>query len=151
MDTICCCRSDARSCLILCVPWTVAHQASLSFTIFWNLLKLMSIDLVMPPNHLTFCCPLLILPLIFPNIRDFFLMNRLFAAGGQSIGALVSALVLPMNIQDLFPLGLTGLIPLKSKGLSRVFSNTTVEKHHFFGSQPSLWSTSLWRPGPGPP
>ena len=99
MVTISCC-SDAQSCMILCVPWTVARQASLSFTISWSLLKLMSIDLVMPPNHLTFCCPLLILPLIFPNIRDFFLMNWLFAAGGQSTGASVSSSVLPMNIQD---------------------------------------------------
>ena len=64
----------------------------------------------------------------------------LFAADGQSIGA--SASVLPMNIQDWFPLGLTGLISLQSKGLSRVFSNTTAQKHQFFGTQPSLWSNS---------
>ena len=63
-------------------------------------------------------------------------MNWLFASGVQSIGA--SALVLPMNIQGWFPLGLTGLISLQSKGLSRVFSNTTVQKHQFFGAQPSL-------------
>ena len=71
-----------------------------------------------------------------------FLMSRLFASGGQSIGALASASVLPMNIQDWFPLDLTGLISLQSKGLSRVFSNTTVQKHQFFGTQPSLWSSS---------
>ena len=70
-----------------------------------------------------------------------FLMSQLFASGGQNIGA--SASVLPMNIQDLFPLGMTGLISLKSKELSGVFSNTTVQKHQFFGSQPSLWSNSL--------
>ena len=99
MVTVSCC-SDAQSRMIPCVPWTAASQASLSFTISWSLLKLMSIDLVMPPNHLTFCCPLLILPLIFPNIRDFFLMNWLFAVGGQSTGASVSASVLPMSIQD---------------------------------------------------
>ena len=98
-------------------PWTAGCKASPSITNSWSLLKLMSIDLVMPPNHLTFCCPLLILPLIFPNIRDFFLMNWLFAAGGQSTGASVSSSVLPMNIQDWFLLGLTSLISLQSKGL----------------------------------
>ena len=69
-----------------------------------------------------------------------FLMSWLFASGGQSIGA--SVWVLPMNIQDWFPLGLTGLISLQSKVLCRVFSNTTVEKHQFSGTQPSLWSNS---------
>ena len=69
-----------------------------------------------------------------------FLMSWLFALGGQSIGA--SASVLPMNSQRWFPLGLTGLISLQSKGLSRVFSNTTVQKHQFFNARPSLWSNS---------
>ena len=69
-----------------------------------------------------------------------FLMSQLFTSGGQSIGA--SASVLPMNIQGWFPLGLTGWISLQSKGLSRVFSNTTVQKHQFFGTQLSLWSNS---------
>ena len=73
----------------------------------------------------------------FPASRSF-LMNWLFTLGGPSIGASVS--VLPMNIQDLFPLGLTVLISLLSKGLSRVFSNTTVRKPQFFNTQPSLWS-----------
>ena len=71
-----------------------------------------------------------------------FLMSRLFASGGQSFGASASASVLPMNIQGWFPLGLTSLISLKSKGLSRVFSSTTVWKHQFFGVQPFLWSNS---------
>ena len=70
-----------------------------------------------------------------------FPMCWLFTLGGQSIGASTSASVLPMNIQDWFPLGLTGLIPLLSKGLSRVFSNTTVQKHQFFGAQPLYGST----------
>ena len=70
-----------------------------------------------------------------------FPMNQ-FASGGQSIGASVSTSVLPTNIQDWFPLGWTGLISLQSKGLSRVFSNTTVQKLQFFGTQPSLWSNS---------
>ena len=71
-----------------------------------------------------------------------FLMSRLFASGGQNIGVSASASVIPMNIQDWFPLGLTGWISLQSQGLSRVFSNTTVQKHQFFGAQPSLWSNS---------
>ena len=69
-----------------------------------------------------------------------FLRSRLIASSGQSIGASVSASVLPMNIQGWFPLGLTGLIPLLSEGLSRVFSSTPVQKHQFFGAQPSLSS-----------
>ena len=71
-----------------------------------------------------------------------FLISQFFASGGQSIGALASASVLPMNIQGWFPLGLTSFISLQSKGLSRVFSNTTVQKHPFFGTQLSLWSNS---------
>ena len=67
-----------------------------------------------------------------------FLMSQFFASGGQSIGASASTSVLPMNIQDWFLLGLTGLISLQSKGLSKVFSNTTVQKHLFFSAQPSL-------------
>ena len=74
----------------------------------------------------------------FPALRSF-PVNRLFASGSQSIGASASALVLPMNIQDWSPLGWTGLISLQSKGLSRVFSSTTVQKHQSFGTQPSLW------------
>ena len=71
-----------------------------------------------------------------------FLMNRLFPSGGQSIGASASASVLPMNIQDWFPLGLTCWISLQSKGLSWILSNTTDQKHQFFSAQPSLWSNS---------
>ena len=71
-----------------------------------------------------------------------FLMNRFFASGGQSIGASASASVLPMNIQDWFPLGWTGCMSLQSKQLSRVFSNTTVQKHQFFNAHLSLWSKS---------
>ena len=71
-----------------------------------------------------------------------FLMSPHFTSVRQSIGASASASVLPMNIQDWFPLGLTGLISLQSKGLARVFSNTTVQKYQFFRAQPSLWSNS---------
>jgi len=80
-------------------PWTAAHQASLSFTILWSLLKLMSSELVILPNHLILCHPLLLLPSIFPSIRVF-PVNQLFTSGGQSIGASASASILPMNIQD---------------------------------------------------
>ena len=80
-------------------------------------------------------------PQSFPASGSF-PVSRLFASGGQSIGASASASVLLMNIQDWFPLGLIGLISLKSKGLSRVFSSTIVQKHQFFGAQPSLWSNS---------
>ena len=71
-----------------------------------------------------------------------FSMSQFFASGGQSIGVSASTSVLPMNIQDWFPLGLTDLISLQSKGLSRVFSNTTVQKHQIFSTQSSLWSNS---------
>ena len=74
-----------------------------------------------------------------------FPMSQLFASGGQSIGALASSSVLPMNNQDLFPLGLTGLNPLQSKGLSRVFSSTTVQKHQFFSSEPCLSIQDYWK------
>ena len=80
-------------------------------------------------------------PQSFPASGSF-LISRLFASGGQSTGASASASVLPMNIQGQFPLGLIGLISLQSKGLSRVFSSITVQKHQFFGAQSSLWSNS---------
>ena len=77
----------------------------------------------------------------FPASRSF-LMNQFFSSSGQTIGTSASASVLPMNIQDWFPLGLIGLISLLSKGLSRVFFNTTVQKHQLFNTQSSLWSLS---------
>ena len=117
------------------IPRTAACQASLSITNSWSLLKLMSIESVMPSDHLVLCHPLLFLPSIFPSIRVF-QKSQFFASGGQSIG--VSASVLPVNIQNRFPLGWTGWISLQSKGLSRVFSNTTVQKHQFFAAQFSL-------------
>ena len=101
--------------------WTAAYPASLSFSISWSFSKLMSIELMMPSNHFILSHPLLLLP----SVRVF-PVSRLFASGGQTIGALASASLLPMSIQDWFPLGLTGLISLQSKGLSRVFSSTTI-------------------------
>ena len=105
--------SVAQSCPTLVTPWTAAHQASLSITNSRSLFKLMSIQSVRPSSHLILCRPLLLPPSIFP---------------GQSIGASASASVLPMNIQVCFPLGWTGWISLQSKGLSRVFSNSTVQR-----------------------
>ena len=96
-----------------------------------------SIELVMPSNHLILCLPLLLLPLILTASRSF-PMSQFFTLGGQTIGASALASLLQMNIQDWFHLGLTGLISLQSKGLPRVSSNTTVQKHQFFRAQLSL-------------
>ena len=115
--------------------WTAAHQASLSITSSWSLLKLISIESLMPSNCLILCCPLLLLPSVFPSSRVFS-REWVLHIRWPKIGA--SASVLPMNIQDWFPLGLTGLISLQSKGLWRVFPDTTVQKNQFFGAQLSL-------------
>ena len=132
---------QSLNCVQLFVtPGTAACQASLSIANSQSLLKFMSIELVMASNHLILCHSLLFLPSIFPSIRVFSNeSSQFFASGGQSIGVSASASVLPMNTQDWFSLGLTGLISLQSKRLSRVFSNTTVQKHQFFGAQLSLW------------
>ena len=111
---------------LFATPWTTARQACLSITNSQSLLKLMSIELVMPSNHLILCRPLLLPPSIFPSIVVF--SNKFFASGGQKYWSFSLASVLPVNIQDWFPLGLTGWISLQSKGLSRVFSNATVFK-----------------------
>ena len=118
-------------CPTLCAPWTATRQASLSITNSWSLLKLMSFESVMPSNHLILCCPLL-LP---PSASGSFPMSQFFTSGGQSTGVSVSASILLMNIQGWSSLGLTSWIFLYSKGLSRVFSKTTVQKHQFFGVQ----------------
>ena len=126
---------------LFATSWIAARQASLPFTISWSLLKLMSIELVMAFNHLVLCCPLLLLCQPFPASESF-PMCQLFASGGQSIGVSTSASVLPMNTQDWSPPGWTGWISLQSKGLSRVFSNTTVQKHQLFSAQLSSQSNS---------
>ena len=92
-------------------------------------------------NHPILCRPLHLLPSIFPSIRVFsnnLQMTIHFTSGDQSIGVSTSTSVLPMDTQDWFPLGWTSWISLQSKGLSRVFSNTTIQKHQFFGTQLSL-------------
>ena len=126
---------------LFATPQTAVHQASLSLTISWSLPKFMSIELVMSSNHFILCCPLLLLHSIFPSIRVLS-MSWLFSSGGQSIGVSGSASVLPMNIQDWFPLGLTSVISLLSKWVSGVFSSPTFQKHQFSGPMPSLWSNS---------
>ena len=113
-------------------PCAAACQVSLPITNSWSLLKLLSIESVMPSNHLLLC-PLLLLPSIFPSIRVFS-NESVLRIRWPKYWSLSLASVLPMNIQDGFPLGLTGWISFKSKGLSRVFSNTTVQKHQFFGA-----------------
>ena len=136
--------------------WTAACQASLFFTGSWSLLRLMSIDLVMPSNHLILCRP------PFSSCSKSFSASgsfHLFASGGQSIEASASTSVLPVNIQGWFPFGLTGLFSLPSKELSSVFSSTTIQKHLFFSAERSLQSSShihtwllekpqLWLDGP---
>ena len=129
------------SCVwLFAILWTAACKASLSFTVSLSLLKLMSTESVMPSNHLTLCCP-------FSSCPQYFLASGSFPksqllASGKSSRASASASVLPVNIQGWFPLGLTGLISLQSKELSRVLYNTTVRKHQFFSAQPSSQSNS---------
>ena len=135
-----CCCSVSKSYLTLCDPWTATHQASLSIT---------------DPRVCSNSCPLSqwchptvscsVIPFsshlqCFPASGSF-PMSQFFASGSQSIGVSASASVFPMNIPDWFPLGLTGWISLQSRGLSRVFSNTTVQKHQFFGAQLSYRPT----------
>jgi len=126
---------------LFATPWIAAPQASLSITNFRSSLKLTSIESVMPSSHphpLSSPSP----PAPNPSQHQSFPMSQLFAWCGQSIGVSASALVLPMNIQDWCLLGWTVWISLQSKGLKRVFSNTTVQKHQFFGAQPSSQSNS---------
>ena len=118
-------------------PQTAAHQASLSITNSWSSPKPMSIVSVMPSNHLILCHPLLLSLQSFPA-SGFFQMSQFFASDGQNFGASTLTSILPMNTQDRSPLECTGWISLQSKGLSRVFSNTTVQKHQFFSAQLSL-------------
>ena len=108
------------------VSFNVACQVSLSFTVSLSLLKLMSIESVTPSTHHILCCPLLLLPSIFHSIRVF-LVNQLLIWGGQSIRISASVSVLTINIQGPYPLGLTSLISLLFKGLSRGFSSITVQ------------------------
>ena len=122
-------------------PWIAARQASLSITHSRSSLRRTSIESVMPSSHLILCCPLLLLPPIPPSTESF-PMSQHFAWGGQSIGVSVSASFPPKTTQGWSPLEWAGWISLQSKGLSRVFSNTTVQKHQFFGAQLSSQSNT---------
>ena len=117
--------------------WPHGLQHFLTITNSWSLLKLISIESVIPSNHLILCRPLILLPSIFPSIRVF-PASQFFTSGGQRIAVSTSVSVLPMNIQDWSPLGWTRWISLHPKGLSRVFPKTTVKKHQFFDAQLSL-------------
>ena len=148
---------------LFATPWTAAHQASLleEVGVLHQLLEFTQThvywvgDAIQPSDPLSSPSP----PAFNLFQHQGLFKSQLFARGGQSIGASASASVLPKNIQDWFPLQLTCLISLQSKGLSRVLSNTTVQKHQFFSSRLSLWSNShihmwllekpqLWLDGP---
>ena len=127
---------------LFATSWTAACQAPLSFTISQCWLSFMSIESVMyltissSAAPFSFCLQSFLASGSFP-------VSQLFASGGQSIGASASVSVLLKNTHGLFPLGLTNLFSLLSKGLSRVFSSTTIQKHQFFGFQSSLWSKQM--------
>ena len=117
--------------------WTVAHQPSLSITNSWSLIKLISIASVMPSNHLIFCHPLLLLPSIFPSIGVFSNESVLCIRCPKYWSFSFS--ISPSNeYSGLLSFRIDSLISLLFKGLSRVFSSNTVQKHQFFGAQPSL-------------
>ena len=119
---------------LFATPWTAAHKASLSFTISWSLLKLMSIESVMPSNCLILCHPFSSCPQRLPASGSF-PMNQLFTWGGQSIGVSASASVLPMNIQDWSPLGWIGWTFLQSKSLLQ----------HHSSKAPILWCSAFFK------
>ena len=123
------------------IPWTAACQASLPITNTQSLLKLMSVELVMPSNHLILCCPLLLLPSFFPSIR-IFSSESVLHIRWPKCWSFSFSINLIKNIQDWFPLGLTGWISLKSKGLSRVFP-TQLFKNINFSVISYLYSPTL--------
>ena len=126
---------------LFATPWITARQASLSITNSWSLLKLLSIELLMPSNHSSSVIPLSFCVKSFPTPGSF-PVSQIFASSGQSIGVSAPASFLPKKSQGWSPLEWTGWISLQSKGLSRVFSNTTVQKHQFFRAQLSSQSNS---------
>jgi len=127
--------SASKSCLALCDPRNCSMPGFSSLTISQTLLKLMFLSQWCHPTISSFVTPFSSCPQSFLASGSF-PISQIFASGGQSTGASASALVFPMSIQSWFPLGLTGLISLLFKWLSRVFSSTTIQKHHFLGT---LW------------
>ena len=141
-DEYMCCYSVARSCVwLFATPWTTAHQAFLSFTISLACSNSCPLSRWCHPTISSSVVPFSCCLRSSPASRSF-QMSQLFASGGQRIGVLASASVLPMNIQEWFPLGWTGWISMQSKGFPRVFSNTTAQKHQFFSAQ-FLYSPTL--------
>ena len=122
---------------LFAMPWIAACQASLSITNSWSSLRLMSIESVMPSSHLIFCHPLLLLPPIPPSITVFSNESTL-CMRWPKYWSFSFSIIPSKEIQGWSPSEWTGWISLQSKGLSRVFSNTTVQKHQFFGTQLSL-------------
>ena len=123
---------------LFATPWTAAYKASLSITNSWSSLRSSHPSSQWcHPVILSSVVPYSSCPQSFPALGSF-QMSQLSKSGGQSIGVSTSSSVLPMNIHDWFPLGLTGWLSMLSRGLSRVFSNTTVQKRQFFGTQLSL-------------
>ena len=137
----CCCCSVAKSHLILCKPMDCSRPGSSVLHYLPEFAQIHVHWVCELSNHLILCCPngWSFCLQSFRASRSF-PMSPLFTSGGQSIEA--SALILPMNVQGWFPLGLTDLIPLPSKGLSRVFSSTIIWKQQFFSAQPSSWTNS---------
>ena len=136
------CYSVAKSCLILCDPMdystpgsSVLHHLPRVWSNSWPLSQWCYLTTSSSAALFSSC------PQSFPASESF-PVSQFSTPSGQSIGASASATVLPMNIQGWFPSGLTGLIFLQSKRLSRIFSSTTIQKHRFFGAQPSLWSNA---------
>ena len=131
----------SRSVMSFATLWTVVRQASLSLTNPGVYSHLCSLSRWCHPTISSSVVPFSSYPQSFPTSGSF-PMSQLFASGSQSIGVSASTSVLPVNIQDWFPLGSTGWISLLSKGLSRLFSNTTIQKHQFFSAKFSLWSNT---------
>ena len=147
------CCSVTQSCLTLC---NLMNCSMPGFPVPHHLPEFVQVHvhcISVPSSHLILWCQLLLLPSIFPSIRSFPII-QLFSSGDQNTGASASTSILPRSIQSWFPLRLTDLISFLSKGLSEVFSSTTVWRHKFFGALPSLWSSShnhMWplgRPWP---
>ena len=128
--------SLTQSCLTLCEPMDCSMPGFLFHHQLLKLAQFVSIEWVIPSNHLILCCPLLLLPSIFPSIRVFSNESALPIRWPKYWSFSFS--ISPFNIQDLFPLGWRGWISLQSKGFSRVFFNTTVQKHQFFSAQLSV-------------
>ena len=126
---------------LFATPWIAARQTSLSITISRSSLRLTSIKSVVPSSHLILCCPLLLLSPIPPSIKVFS-NESILRMRWPKYWSLNLASFLPKKSQSWSPSEWTGWISLQSKGPSRVFSNTTVQKHHFFGTQPSSQSNS---------